>query len=111
MSFIYKNPSMSHEEATTFLMSDVETDVAEALVSIGLNEQDEAWAQNTCLEYMSRENQTIVSAAVCAVGHLARRQVELDVEALDSALSKVKKRFPALEGIVADALEDIALFT
>lgn len=102
---------MSHEEATTLLTSHVETDVACALISIGLNEQDKAWAQITCMEYLGRGNETIVTAAVCAIGHLARRHIELDVEAMVRALSKVKKKFPALEGIVADTLDDIELFT
>jgi hypothetical protein len=38
VSFLYQDPTMSHEEATTLLASDVETSIVAALVSIGLNE-------------------------------------------------------------------------
>ncbi|WP_178122735.1 hypothetical protein [Pseudomonas sp. ANT_J28] len=49
---------MSHEEATRLLASNEEADVIAALVSIGLNEQDRTWAQNTCLKYLASETLT-----------------------------------------------------
>jgi len=111
VSYSYQDPLMSHEEATALLTSRVDTDIAAALISIGLNEQDEAWAKTTCMEYLGKESETIVTAAVCAMGHLARRQCELDVEALNSSLGKVKEKFPGLSGIVDDTLDDIELYT
>jgi hypothetical protein len=102
---------MSHEEATTLLASDVETNVAAALVSIGLNEQDKIWAQNTCLKYLESESESVAAAAITALGHIARRHADLDVGAVIPALEKVKEKFPSLQGTVADTLDDIEVFT
>ncbi|MBD9562804.1 hypothetical protein IB250_07395 [Pseudomonas sp. PDM09] len=102
---------MSHEEATTLLASDVETNVIAALVSIGLNEQDNTWAQRTCLRYLESESESVAAAAVTALGHIARRQGDLDLGAVLPALEKVKEKFPSLEGTVADTLDDIEVFT
>ncbi|MCP1445971.1 hypothetical protein J3D54_005103 [Pseudomonas sp. GGS8] len=102
---------MSHEEATRLLASGVETNVAAALISIGLNEQDKTWAQNTCLKYLESESESVAAAAITALGHIARRQGGLDLGAVRPALEKVKEKFPSLEGIVADTLDDIEAFT
>lgn len=111
MSPLYQDPSMSHEEATRLLASGVETSVATALVSIGLNEQDRIWAQNTCLKYLESESESVAAAAITALGHIARRQGDLDLGAVLPALEKVKEKFPSLEGTVADTLDDIEVFT
>ena len=111
MSPLYQDPSMSHEEATRLLASGVETSVATALVSIGLNEQDRIWAQNTCLKYLESESESVAAAAITALGHIARRQGDLDLGAVLPALEKVKEKFPSLEGTVADTLDDIEAFT
>ncbi len=102
---------MSHEEATRLLASDVETDVAAALVSIGLNEQDKTWAQNTCLKYLESETESVAASAITALGHIARRQGDLDMGAVLPALEKVKEKYPSLEGTIADTLDDIEAFT
>ena len=111
MSPLYQDPSMSHEEATRLLASGVETNVAAALISIGLNEQDKTWAQNTCLKYLVSESESVAASAITAFGHIARRQGDLDLGAVLPALEKVKEKFPSLEGIVADTLDDIEVFT
>lgn len=102
---------MSHDEATTLLASGVDTNVTAALVSIGLNEADGTWAQNTCLKYLASENESVAASAITALGHLARRHGELDMETVLAALEKVKNKFPSLEGIIADTLDDIDTFT
>ncbi|WP_448723850.1 hypothetical protein [Pseudomonas farris] len=111
MSLLYRDPTMSHEEATRLLASDVETDVAAALVSIGLNEQDKTWAQNTCLKYLESETESVAASAITALGHIARRQGDLDMGAVLPALEKVKEKYPSLEGTIADTLDDIEAFT
>ncbi|RON13541.1 hypothetical protein [Pseudomonas frederiksbergensis] len=111
MSLLYQDPTMSHEEATRLLASDLETNVAAALISIGLNEQDRVWAQNTCLKYLEGESESVAAAAITALGHIARRQGGLDLGAVRPALEKVKERFPSLEGTVADTLDDIEAYT
>lgn len=111
MSLIYQDLSMSHDEATKLLASEVNANVIAALVSIGLNEEDRIWAQNTCLKYLASEAESVAASAVTALGHLARRHGELDREPVFLALENVKNKFPALEGIVADTLDDIDTFT
>ncbi|QAY93920.1 hypothetical protein CUN63_30740 [Pseudomonas sp. ACM7] len=102
---------MSHEEATRLLASDVETNVIAALVSIGLNEQDKTWAQNTCLKYLASEIESIAATAITALGHIARRHGDQDTKMVLPALESVKYKFPFLEGVVMDTLDDIDAFT
>ena len=111
MSPLYQDPSISHDEAIRLLASDVEANIETALISIGLNEQDSQWAQNTCLEYLNGNFESIAASAIIALGHIARRQGALDMTKVSPALEKVKNRFPALEATVVDTLEDIELFT
>jgi hypothetical protein len=102
---------MSHDEATRLLASNVETDVIAALVSIGLNEQDKTWAQTICLKHLESGTQSVAAAAITALGHVARRFGELEMQAVMPALDSVKGKFPALEATVADTLDDIEMFT
>lgn len=111
MSLLYKDPSMSHDEARKLLASGVVANVIAGLVSIGLNEADRKWAQNTCLNYLTSETESIAASAITALGHIARRHSELDKEVVFAALETVKKKFPSLEGIIADTLDDIDAFT
>ncbi|TWC11585.1 MULTISPECIES: hypothetical protein [unclassified Pseudomonas] len=111
MSLLYQDPSMSHDEATKLLESGVDTNVTSALVSIGLNEANNIWALNTCLKFLASESESVAASAITALAHLARRHGELDKKTVLSALENVKEKFPALEGIVADTLDDIDTFT
>jgi len=111
VSLSYQDPSMSHDQAIRFLASDLETDIVAALVSIGLNEEDLAWAQATCLEHLEHKSESVEAAAVTALGHLARRHGKLNMEIVLSALDKVRRKSPTLAAIVADTLDDIGLFT
>jgi hypothetical protein len=111
VSLTYKDPSISHDEAVRLLQSRTDTDVIQALISIGLNEEDRIWAQQTCLKYFANSNEAVVSSAITALGHIARRYGELDKDAVLSALEDVKKSFPSLEGVIEDTLDDIETFT
>lgn len=111
MSPLYQDPSISHDEAIALLASDVEANIKTALISIGLNEQDNQWAQNTCLEYLNSSAESIAASAIIALGHIARRHGRLSMTKISPALENAKSRFPALEATVADTLEDIELFT
>lgn len=110
MSLLYQDPSMSHEEAVRLLDSGLETNIVAALLSIGLNQQDRIWAQTICLKYLDRGTEQVVAAAITALGHIARRHGELDMNAVMPALNIAKTKFPALEAIVADTLDDIEVF-
>jgi len=111
VSLTYKDPSISHDKAVRLLQSRTDTDVIQALISIGLNEEDRIWAQQTCLKYFASSNEAVVSSAITALGHIARRHGEVDKDAALSALEEVKTSFPSLEGVIADTLDDIEAFT
>ncbi|MHB2248544.1 hypothetical protein [Pseudomonas fitomaticsae] len=111
MSLNYKDPSISHDEAVRFLQSHSDEDVIQALISIGLNEEDRIWAQQTCLKYFASSNEPVVTSAITALGHIARRHGELDKDIAFAALEEVKTRFPSLEGVISDTLDDIEAFT
>ncbi|MGE8175259.1 hypothetical protein [Pseudomonas fluorescens] len=111
MSLLYQDPSMNHDKANTLLAEGKETDVIAALISIGLNEPDGAWAQNTCLHYLNSESENVASAAITALGHVARRHGQLELEKVLAAFEHAKARFPSLEPVISDTLEDIKLFT
>ncbi|WP_240321646.1 hypothetical protein [Pseudomonas fluorescens] len=102
---------MNHDEAVRLLESGVERNVVAGLISIGLNESDRIWAQQTCLKYLSSSNESVVTSAITALGHIARRHGELDKVIAFAALDEVKTKFPSLEGVISDTLDDIEAFT
>ena len=110
MSLRYQDPSTSHDEAARLLASDVDANVIAALISIGLNEENRIWAQNTCLKYLASETESIAASAITALGHIARRHCEIDRETVLPALEQVKNKFPFLVGVVEDTLDDIDVF-
>lgn len=110
MNLTYQDPSMSHDAALQLLASGVDANVISALTSIGLNEADRIWAQNVCIDYLASGTEAVAASAITALGHLVRRCRQLDNGPVLSALTNVKNRFPALEGVVADTLDDIETF-
>jgi len=102
---------VNHDEAVRLLESGVERNVVAGLISIGLNESDRIWAQQTCLNLFASSNESVVTSAITALGHIARRHGELDKDIAFAALEEVKTRFPSLEGVIADTLDDIEAFT
>jgi hypothetical protein len=108
---IYHDPSLSHDEAISFLTTKDLSKVTEALISIGLNETDSTWAQEICLRYMSNDDEDIASAAIIAIGHIARRFGQLDMAKISPALQQAKTKSPFLSGAVQDTLDDIQMFT
>jgi len=111
VSLLYQDPSVSHDEAVRLLASDVDANVIAALISIGLNEENRIWAQSICLKYLVSENESVTASAITALGHIARRHGEVDRETVLPALEKVKHKFPSLDGVVEDTLDDIDVFT
>ncbi|WP_028622129.1 hypothetical protein [Pseudomonas sp. Ant30-3] len=111
MSLIYHDPSISHDEAVSLLDSGLEKHIVTALISVGLNEQDSAWAQTVCLDHLKSGTQSVAAAAITALGHIARRFGELEMQVVIPALDAVQAKFPALEASVADTLDDIEMFT
>jgi len=111
VSLIYHDPSISHDEAVGLFDCGLEKNIVTALISIGLNEQDSAWAQTICLKHLESGTQSVAAAAITALGHVARRFGELEMQTVMPALDSVKGKFPALEATVADTLDDIEMFT
>ncbi|KAA0945087.1 MULTISPECIES: hypothetical protein [unclassified Pseudomonas] len=111
MSMRYHDPSLSRNEAISFLATKDLNKVTEALISIGLNETDATWAQETCLQYVSNPDEDIASAAIIAIGHIARRFGELNMAKVAPALQQAKRKSPFLSGAVQDTLDDIQMFT
>jgi hypothetical protein len=111
MSLRYHDPSLSQDEAISFIATNDLTKVTEALISIGLNETDAIWAQETCVKYANNDNEDIASAAIIAIGHIARRFGELDMAKVMPVLQQAKRKSPSLSGVVQDALDDIQMFT
>lgn len=111
MNIHYHDPDMSHEEAVSSLAAGDERKVAIALISIGLNEKNSAWAQETCLEHISHDNQAIASAAIVAVGHIARRFRTLDTAKVSAAMHQAGQKHPSLSGVISSARDDIEMFT
>lgn len=102
---------MSHDEATRLLATEMDENVIAGLISIGLNEEDRVWAQDTCLKYLASKTESVAASAVTALGHIARRHCQLDRETVLPALETLKKKFPSLEGLIADTIDDIDAFT
>jgi hypothetical protein len=111
MSLIYQDPSISHDAAIRLLASEVDADVIAALTSIGLNETDRNWAQDIFLQHLTAQTEAIVASAVTAFGHIARRHGELDTDVVLPAIESVKRKYPSLQGIIEDTLDDIDAFT
>lgn len=65
----------------------------------------------TCLKYFASSNESVVASAITALGHIARRHGKLDKDIAFAALEEAKTRFPSLEGVIADTLDDIEAFT
>ncbi|WLH33557.1 hypothetical protein PSH79_16620 [Pseudomonas sp. FP2196] len=111
MSLIYQDPSLSHDDAIRLLASGTDANVIAALVSIGLNETDRNWAEDICLKYLNSKTEAVVASAITALGHIARRHGELDTEKVIPALKELKGKYPSVEGIIEDTIDDIEVFT
>ena len=61
--------------------------------------------------HLREHTQSVAAAAITALGHIARRFGQLEMQAVMPALDSVQAKFPALEATVADTLEDIEMFT
>jgi hypothetical protein len=111
MNMRYHDPDLTHDEAVHDLGTGDISKVTTALISIGLNETNGTWAQNVCLQHMDSDNDEIASAAIVAIGHIARRFGTLDMEKVAPALTQAERKCPALRGVIGSAMDDIEMFT
>lgn len=111
MNMHYHDPDLTHDESVNDLATGDVSKVTTALISIGLNEIDGDWAQDVCLQHMHNDNEAIASAAIVAIGHIARRFGSLDMDKVTPALQQAKDKCPALSGVIGSAMDDIEMFT
>ncbi|MEX5539269.1 hypothetical protein [Pseudomonas poae] len=111
MNMRYHDPDLTHDESINALATGDVSKVTTALISVGLNEIDGTWAQSVCLQYMHDDNEAIASAAIVAIGHIARRFGALDMDRVIPALQQAKRKCPALSGVIGSATDDIKMFT
>lgn len=111
MTMRYHDPSLTHDEAVQYLATSDVSKVTEALISIGLDEMDGAWAQETCLQFIEHKEGDIAAAAIVAIGHIARRFGEVDMKKIAPAFEQARRRSPSLSAAVNDAMDDIEMFT
>lgn len=110
MSFSYQDPTMIHDKAVHLLTKGNSTEIISALISIGLNDPDWEWAQDVCIQHLKSDNEDIASAAVNALGHIARRHEKLHLKEVTCALEDAQKKHPSLAGTITDTLDDIEIF-
>lgn len=111
MNMRYHDPDLTHDESVNDLATGDISKITTALISVGLNEIDGAWAQDVCLQHMDNDNEEIASAAIVAIGHIARRFGTLDMNRVTPALRQAKRKCPALSGVIGSAMDDIEMFT
>ncbi|OPA96258.1 hypothetical protein BFW88_06030 [Pseudomonas fluorescens] len=111
MTMRYHDPSLDHDEAVRYLATTDRAKVTEALISIGLNEMDGEWAQQTCIQFIGHPDNQTASAAIVAIGHIARRFGEVDMTKVIPAFEQARRRGSALSAAVNDAMDDIEMFT
>jgi hypothetical protein len=110
MSLLYKDPTVSHDDAVRLLSTNDPESLISAIISIGLNEDDWEWAQNICIQHLSNSNEKVIFASITALGHIARRHGKLDLATAKNALKETQERHPSLAGNIADALDDFEIF-
>lgn len=111
MNMRYHDPDLTRDEAVHDLATGDVSKVTTALISVGLNEMDCTWAQDVCLRHMDNDNEEIASAAIVAIGHIARRFGTLDMARVTPALIRAEHKCPALSGVIGSAMDDIEMFT
>jgi len=83
---------------------------AEALIRMSLWETDWEWAETVCLTALNSDKKEVRTAALIALGHLARRFRDLHLDLVILAISKLLDD-PDYQGAAEDALDDIAVFS
>jgi hypothetical protein len=100
---------ISHRQAgASFSSGDVER-IARTLVALGLHDTDWKWAQQQCLRFLKHSSEVVVSAAIVALGHIARVNRSIDKAVVVSALRTISAD-PRFTGKAQDALDDIDMY-
>ena len=85
-------------------------DVANAIYSIVLYDEDVSFAEAKCLEALRSTDAALRFAEVGAIGEIAfvaGRQINFDLAKRE--LAEVKNRYPELSGRIEDAIDDLEM--
>jgi hypothetical protein len=81
-----------------------------AIYSIALNDDDDAFAEAICLDALAGSDAQLRSAAVGAIGEMtvyANRLIIFDLA--ESRLFQLRQKYPEISGRIQDALDDFEL--
>lgn len=100
----------SQAEIIKLLRSTDEEVVSQALLYMTFNIQDADWIQNTCLEFIStNENDSMRGLAITCLGHVARIHGKINEEHTVPALMLYLEN-ESLSERAQNALDDIEIF-
>lgn len=102
-------PPITRDEIKDRLTAEDENASAEALIRMSLWESDWEWAESICLTLLANDKKRVRTAALIALGHLARRFHKLHLELVIPAINKLLCD-PDCQGVAGDVLDDIAVF-
>jgi hypothetical protein len=102
-------PSITQSEVTFALASNDVFAAADALIRMSLRESDWEWAEHICVIAFKNNNAQVRTAALIAIGHLARRFHTLHLDVVLPAINKLRDEADC-SAAADDALDDIAMF-
>ncbi|HTS09705.1 MAG TPA: hypothetical protein VMP68_29335 [Candidatus Eisenbacteria bacterium] len=106
----FENPTpLPRPQLEIALASSEASAVAEALIRMALWENDWRWAEQKSLSALRDARKEVRTAALLAIGHLARLHRSLDLQTVIPAVRKLLADTEC-RGTAEDALDDIATF-
>lgn len=102
---------VSEDDAVKVFLQGRSIDTAKTLIGLALHGNNQVFTQSWCLFFLGGGDETEVGAAAISLGHIARLTGSVDKDVVVPALMIAKTRHrDRVEGIVEDALGDIAMF-
>ena len=106
----FENPTpLPRPQLEIALASSEASVVAEALIRIALWENDWRWAEHKSFSALKDAREEVRTAALLAIGHLARLHRSLDLQIVVPAVRKLLAD-TGCHGTAEDVLDDIASF-
>jgi hypothetical protein len=102
-------PPISRQEFTAALADGTIEERSEALLRLALHDADIAFVEEACLRALDQQPGDVRRSSVLALGHLAR----IHHGVADDTVGRLRslRGDPHLAGVVADALDDIRIYT
>jgi len=106
----YSEPQpIGRDDVLNALASEDANTAAEAIIRMSCSELDVEWAEHICLIALGDQRKRVKTAALTAVGSLARRFRTLNLDLILPVIHGLLVD-QDLQGIAEDALDDIAVF-